>query len=92
MVFKTNIYGTFRQSLVFDFGTEPLLSREMHVESAPIQEADKLSKDLMCFDANRWTELNTEIIKFEPKYVLLHEMCTISTEKTFKYEYVDSYN
>ncbi|XP_014771741.1 probable helicase with zinc finger domain [Octopus bimaculoides] len=73
VVFKTNIYGTFRQIIVFDFGTDPLLSKEMHVESAPIPEGDKLSKDLMSFDANRWNEFNIDLVKFEPHPLPLSE-------------------
>ncbi|WAQ96244.1 HELZ-like protein [Mya arenaria] len=42
VVFKTDIYGAFRQTLVFDFGSEPVLSRDMHVESAPVTDTEKV--------------------------------------------------
>ena len=64
MIFKTDIYGTFRQTLVFDFGMEPLLSREMQIESAPITDTEKLTKDLQLTDQGRWTSENIQLIEY----------------------------
>lgn len=67
VIFKTDIYGTFRQTLVFDFGMEPLLSREMQIESAPITDTEKLTKDLQLTDQGRWTNENVQIVEYEKK-------------------------
>ncbi|XP_052069643.1 probable helicase with zinc finger domain [Mytilus californianus] len=67
VIFKTDIYGTFRQTLVFDFGMEPLLSREMQIESAPITDTEKLSKDLQMTDQGRWTNENIQLTEYENK-------------------------
>lgn len=67
VIFKTDIYGTFRQTLVFDFGSEPLLSREMQIESAPITDTEKVTKDLQMTDQGRWTNENVQLIEYEKK-------------------------
>ncbi|XP_046366711.2 probable helicase with zinc finger domain isoform X1 [Haliotis rufescens] len=66
VVFKTDLYGTFRQSIVFDFGLEAVMAREMQVESAPVMDTEKLTKDLILTDSSRWTDEKVEITPFEP--------------------------
>lgn len=67
VVFKTDIYGTFRQTLVYDFGLEPVLSREMQIESAPITDIEKLSKDLVLSEQGRWKVDSVDLVPFENK-------------------------
>ncbi|XP_062616187.1 probable helicase with zinc finger domain isoform X1 [Saccostrea cucullata] len=69
VVFKTDIYGTFRQTLVYDFGLEPVLSREMQIESAPITDIEKLSKDLVLSEQGRWKVESVDLVRFENKPV-----------------------
>lgn len=42
--FKTEIYGTFRQSVVFDFGTEPVLVKHLCVDVVPVSDVDKMKE------------------------------------------------
>lgn len=42
--FKTDIYGTFRQSVVFDFGTEPILVKHLCVDVVPVSDVDKMKE------------------------------------------------
>lgn len=42
--FKTEIYGTFRQSVVFDFGTEPVLVKHLCVDVVPVTDVDKMKE------------------------------------------------
>lgn len=42
--FKTDIFGTFRQSVVFDFGTEPVLVKHLCVDVVPVSDADKMKE------------------------------------------------
>ncbi|RZF48178.1 hypothetical protein LSTR_LSTR016478, partial [Laodelphax striatellus] len=44
VAFKTDIYGTFRQSVVFDFGAEPVLVRHLCVDVVPVTDADKIKE------------------------------------------------
>ncbi|XP_060071826.1 probable helicase with zinc finger domain [Ylistrum balloti] len=67
VVFKTDIYGTFRQTLVMDFGTDPVLSRELQVESAPITDTEKVFNDFLQGDQGRWKKNNVRLLPFEPK-------------------------
>ncbi|PVD39317.1 hypothetical protein C0Q70_01946 [Pomacea canaliculata] len=69
IVFKTDIYGTFRQSVIFDFGLDAIVVRETQVESAPVTDPEKLSKDLVLSTANRWTHDDVTVVPFTPKLV-----------------------
>ena len=46
VVFRTEIYGTFRQSVVFGFGADPVIVRELCVDSCTISDIDKLTVPL----------------------------------------------
>lgn len=37
--FSTEIFGTFRQTIVFDFGSEPVLMQRIMVDAASIEGA-----------------------------------------------------
>ena len=67
VVFKTDLYGTFRQTIVFDFGLDAVLTREMQVESAPVVDADDLSKFLVLTEAKQWSDEKVQIILFQPR-------------------------
>lgn len=42
IVFSTGIYGTFRQTAVFDFGSVPVLSRHLCVDVIPAGDVEKV--------------------------------------------------
>lgn len=42
--FTTDIYGTFRQSVVFDSGEEPVLVKHLCVDVIPVTDADKIKE------------------------------------------------
>lgn len=68
VVFSTDIYGTFRQSVVFDFGTEPVLVKHFCVDVIPITDADKIQemkKELVVSASQRWDDTNTHVITFK---------------------------
>lgn len=44
VAFSTDIYGTFRQSVVFDLGTEPVLVKHLCVDVIPVTDADKIKE------------------------------------------------
>lgn len=73
IVFKTDIYGTFRQSVVLDFGLEAVVAREVQVESTPATDPDKLSKDLILTAASRWTHETVTVVPFTPKSIVKTE-------------------
>lgn len=44
VVFSTDIYGTFRQSIVFDFGMSPALVKHLCVDVIPVTDVDKIKE------------------------------------------------
>lgn len=65
--FSTEIYGTFRQTVVFDVGREPVLVKHICVDVVPVTEVDKIQeikKDIVMSTAERWDETNSEIAEF----------------------------
>ena len=67
ILFLTDIYGTFRQSVVFDFGTTPVLFRQLCVDSTPLTNLDQLTQDLILGESGRWDISKKTVIPFEPK-------------------------
>lgn len=67
VVFSTDIYGTFRQAVVFDFGSHPVLVKHLCVDVIPVADADKIQeikKDLVLSSGERWNEENSTIVPF----------------------------
>lgn len=67
VVFSTDIYGTFRQSVVFDFGAEPVLVKHICVDVIPVTDVDKIQeikKEIVVSSAQRWDESNSQIFSF----------------------------
>lgn len=65
--FSTDIYGTFRQTVVFDFGVEPALIRHLCVDVIPVTDIDKIQeikKEMVVSSAQRWDESIAAIIPF----------------------------
>lgn len=54
--FSTEIFGTFRQTIVFDFGSEPVLMQRIMVDAASIEgtmKAIHLSGDVFMSAENK---------------------------------------
>ena len=66
--FKSEIYGTFRQTVVFDYGSEPVLQRQLCVESTLVTDMDQLDQDLRVTETSRWDVHKIGVVEFEPKY------------------------
>ncbi|XP_076263700.1 helicase with zinc finger [Rhynchophorus ferrugineus] len=72
IMFKTNIFGTFRQSVVFDFSSEPVLVKHLCVDLVPESDVDKINeirKEITLSIAERWTVHNSEIVFFQSSLV-----------------------
>ncbi|XP_013382941.1 probable helicase with zinc finger domain [Lingula anatina] len=66
IVFKAEIFGTFRQSVVFDFGSEPVLYQQLCVDATPVSDIEKLQQDLIISEKGRWDLAKLEIIQYKP--------------------------
>lgn len=42
--FSTKLYGTFRQTILFDFGREPYLSKSLCVDVVPVNDVEKIKE------------------------------------------------
>lgn len=44
VTFSTKLYGTFRQTVLFDFGNEPFLVKHLCVDVVPVNDAEKIKE------------------------------------------------
>ena len=67
--FTSQIFGTFRQSVVFDFGIEPVLMRRVSVDAVSPsnqRQLEEARETMMCV-SERWDGTNKTILDFVPK-------------------------
>lgn len=67
--FRTAIYGTFRQAVVFDFGSEPVAMQRLCVDVVPVEDIGALeeTKRTILTRSERWCEENVDIVPFDSK-------------------------
>lgn len=59
VVFNTSIFGAFRQSVVFDFGSEPALIKHLSVDVVPVEDLQKINDlctEIIAPTTKRWRE------------------------------------
>ncbi|XP_053563874.1 probable helicase with zinc finger domain [Bombina bombina] len=68
IAFNTEIFGTFRQTVVFDFGTEPVLMQRIMVDAASTEDLEYLmhARQQLLTTAKRWDSMSKTIVEFEP--------------------------
>ncbi|KAM6972573.1 putative helicase with zinc finger domain isoform 1-T1 [Aplochiton taeniatus] len=66
--FSTEIFGTFRQTIVFDFGSEPVLMQRIMVDAASIEDLEHLmqARQQLLMTAKRWDSSCKTIVEFGP--------------------------
>lgn len=66
--FETEIYGTFRQAIVIDFGSEPVFIQKFCVDIVPLDEFKELetARTTVITHSERWCQENTNIVWFKP--------------------------
>uniref|UniRef100_A0A7N6BP44 Probable helicase with zinc finger domain n=1 Tax=Anabas testudineus TaxID=64144 RepID=A0A7N6BP44_ANATE len=66
--FSTEIFGTFRQTVVFDFGSEPVLMQRVMVDAASIEDLEHLmaARQQLLMTAKRWDSSCKTIVEFSP--------------------------
>lgn len=72
IAFQTDIYGTFRQSVIFDFDFEPVLVKNLCVDVIPAEQAQKIHdirQEIVLTTTERWTNHNSDIIPFTSQNV-----------------------
>ncbi|XP_073435910.1 probable helicase with zinc finger domain [Dendrobates tinctorius] len=68
ITFTTEIFGTFRQTVVFDFGVEPVLMQRIMVDAASTEDLEYLmhARQQLLTTAKRWDSMSKTIVEFEP--------------------------
>jgi len=70
ITFKASVYGTFKQSVIFSFGSEPYLRKDVSVDVKPAldDEESKLEElqDILVAQGERWSGANCQIKDFSP--------------------------
>lgn len=59
VVFNTSIFGAFRQSVVFDFGSEPALIKHLSVDVVPVEDLQKINElctEIIAPTSKRWRD------------------------------------
>ncbi|XP_052786871.1 probable helicase with zinc finger domain isoform X2 [Mya arenaria] len=64
VAFQTEIYGTFCQNIIFDFGKSELLLKQLAVESAPVTSVDEVRGKFEKQCKRRWQEEDVNVVKF----------------------------
>lgn len=66
--FSTEIFGTFRQTVVFDFGEEPVLMQRIMVDAASTEDLEYLmqARQQLLTTAKRWDSMSKTIVEYEP--------------------------
>ncbi|XP_076330280.1 helicase with zinc finger isoform X2 [Tachypleus tridentatus] len=64
--FETRIFGTFRQSVVFDFRREPVLFQQLCVDAVPVDQMEALEqvKQTVLCSTPRWNSTNAILVPF----------------------------
>ncbi|XP_059526026.1 probable helicase with zinc finger domain isoform X4 [Myotis daubentonii] len=98
IAFNTEIFGTFRQTIVFDFGLEPVLMQRVMIDAASTEDLEYLmhAKQQLVTTAKRWDSSSKTIIEFEPnettdleKSLLIRYQIPLSADQLFTQSVLD---
>ncbi|XP_066470056.1 probable helicase with zinc finger domain isoform X2 [Tiliqua scincoides] len=98
IVFSTEIFGTFRQTVVFDFGTEPVLMQRVMIDAASTEDLEYLmnARQQLLTSAKRWDSTSKTIVEFEPnetteleKSLLIRYQIPLSADQLFTQSVLD---
>ncbi|KAJ8283665.1 hypothetical protein COCON_G00025150 [Conger conger] len=96
--FSTEIFGTFRQTIVFDFGSEPVLMQRVMVDAASIEDLEHLkqARQQLLMTAKRWDSSCKTIVEFGPnetmeleKSLLARYQIPLSADQLFTQSVLD---
>ncbi|XP_044529899.1 probable helicase with zinc finger domain isoform X2 [Gracilinanus agilis] len=98
VAFNTEIFGTFRQTIVFDFGLEPVLMQRVMIDAASTEDLEYLmhARQQLLTTAKRWDSTSKTIIDFEPnettdleKSLLIRFQIPLSADQLFTQSVLD---
>jgi len=73
--FHSQIFGTFKQTVVFDFGERPLLSKTVIADVVPFSHDSEVQsvKESILFISDLWDSTNSDLVRFEPTPPKVHK-------------------
>ncbi|XP_053231317.1 probable helicase with zinc finger domain isoform X1 [Podarcis raffonei] len=98
IAFSTEIFGTFRQTVVFDFGTEPVLMQRVMIDAASTEDLEYRmnARQQLLTTAKRWDSTSKTIVEFEPndtteldKSLLIRYQIPLSADQLFTQSVLD---
>ncbi|XP_044838879.1 probable helicase with zinc finger domain isoform X1 [Mauremys mutica] len=98
IAFNTEIFGTFRQTVVFDFGLEPVLMQRVMIDAASTEDLEYLmhARQQLLTTAKRWDSTSKTIVDFEPnetteleKSLLIRYQIPLSADQLFTQSVLD---
>ncbi|XP_013914314.1 PREDICTED: probable helicase with zinc finger domain [Thamnophis sirtalis] len=98
VAFSTEIFGTFRQTVVFDFGTEPVLMQRVMIDAASTEDLEYRmnARQQLLTTAKRWDSTSKTIVEFEPnetteldKSLLIRYQIPLSADQLFTQSVLD---
>ncbi|KAG8129284.1 hypothetical protein E2320_016421 [Naja naja] len=98
VAFCTEIFGTFRQTVVFDFGTEPVLMQRVMIDAASTEDLEYRmnARQQLLTTAKRWDSTSKTIVEFEPnetteldKSLLIRYQIPLSADQLFTQSVLD---
>lgn len=63
--FTGNMFGSFNQWVIFDFGTQPVLVRKLYVEVGTVGTHERVRSLREKLQFDHWTAENREIVRYE---------------------------
>ncbi|XP_012268061.2 probable helicase with zinc finger domain [Athalia rosae] len=86
--FKTDRYGTYRQTVIFGFGGYPVLFGQISADCIPIDDLPRLEEArriILSQNARKWTKNNTHIVAFESPFVPARDIKEVNLTKAYPF-------
>jgi len=71
--FQAEMFGSFRQAVIFDFGQDLLLQKKLVVDVGSIERYEKIKAERTQMQLTRWTDRNSDIVYRNESSVQLPE-------------------
>ncbi|XP_046436659.1 probable helicase with zinc finger domain [Neodiprion fabricii] len=86
--FKTDRYGTYRQTVIFGFGGYPVLAKQISVDCIPIADVPRIEEArriILSQNMRKWTKSNSQIIAFESPFVPAKDIKEVNLTKAYPF-------
>lgn len=93
--FSTDIYGTFRQAVCFDFvGLDAILVKHFCIDVVPLEEYDKIQEiknDILTVTRTRWNSSNAGLVPYKTVQIFSVHSSTAAQDSEKENELLERY-